>query len=296
MKLQGAYTAIVTPFNQDGSVDYGKLKALIDWQAESGITGIVPVGTTGESPTLENDEHLRVIEVTTEACRGKMQVIAGSGANATEEALMLTRRAQAIGVDASLQVTPYYNKPSQEGLYRHFSTIADVGVPVVLYNVPGRSGQEIAIETIERLAAHPNIVAVKEAGGSVDRVSAIRQVCDLAVLSGDDILTLPMMSVGALGVISVASNVIPQQVVDMVKAALSGDYQTAGDWHRKLYPLFTGMFLDTNPIPVKAAMAMTGRIDLVYRLPMCEPSASVLESLRTRLASLDCLPAEGAQS
>lgn len=294
MTLKGVYTAIVTPFNRDGAVDFGKLKALIDWQAENGIAGIVPVGTTGESPTLENEEHLRVIEVTAEACRGRMQVIAGSGANATQEALMLTRKAHDIGVDASLQVTPYYNKPSQEGLYRHFSTLADVGLPVVLYNVPGRSGQEIAIETIARLAEHPNIVAVKEAGGSVDRVSAIRQVCDLTVLSGDDILALPMMSVGAMGVISVASNVIPAQVVEMVRAALDGDFAKAGALHHKLYPLFTSLFLDTNPIPVKAAAAMLGRIEPVYRLPMCEPSQDVVDAVRQSLRDLGCLPAEGA--
>lgn len=289
MKLHGTYTAIVTPFNQDGSVDYGCLRDLIEWQAESHIDGIVAVGTTGESPTLTVDEHRRVIETTVDTCRGRLSVIAGTGANSTSEAVELTRHAREIGADASLQVTPYYNKPSQEGLYRHFSAVAELDIPVVLYNVPGRSGLEIAVETIARLAVHPGVVAVKEAGGSVDRVSAIRQACSIDVLSGDDSLTLPMLSVGAVGVVSVASNVVPTLVGQMVSAALKGDFAAAGTLHHRLYPLFRDLFLDTNPVPVKTAMAMMKRIEEVYRLPLCEPSSEVRETLRRTLQTLRIL-------
>jgi len=281
--FQGTYTAIVTPFNRDGSVDYGKLRALIDQQAAAGIAGIVPVGTTGESPTLDYDEHKKVIDITVEACRGRMQVIAGTGANSTSEAIELTRHALAAGADASLQVTPYYNKPNQEGLYRHFSALADLGLPVVLYNVPGRSSREIAIDTIVRLAKHPQVAAVKEAGGSVDRVSAILSQCNITVLSGDDSLTLPMMAVGARGVISVASNVAPKAVVDLVNLILKGRWEEARKEHLRLYRLFCDLFIDTNPIPVKAAMAMTGQIEEVYRLPMCEMSAELKAKLRKTL-------------
>ena len=270
--FQGAYTAIVTPFNRDGSVDYGKLRALIDLQIAGGIDGIVPVGTTGESPTLDFPEHEKVIEVTIAACRGRAKVIAGTGANSTSEALELTRHALKAGADATLQVTPYYNKPNQEGLYRHFAAVADLGLPVVLYNVPGRSGKEIDVSTVARLAKHPKIVAVKEAAGSVDRVSQILRACDITVLSGDDPLTLPMMSIGAKGVISVASNIVPKAVADLVHAALAGRWDEARQLHLRYYGLFTTMFIDTNPIPVKAAMAMTGLIEEVYRLPLCETS------------------------
>ncbi len=285
--FQGAYTAIVTPFNRDGSVDYGKLRELIGLQIAGGIDGIVPVGTTGESPTLDFPEHEKVIEMTIDACRGRIKVIAGTGANSTSEALELTRHALKAGADASLQVTPYYNKPNQEGLYRHFSAVADLGLPVVLYNVPGRSAREIDVATVARLAKHPKIAAVKEAGGSVDRVSQILRACDITVLSGDDSLTLPMMSVGARGVISVASNIAPKPVADLVDAALAGRWEEALRLHRQYYPLFADLFIDTNPIPIKAAMAMTGLIEEVYRLPLCEMSAP----LKQRLA--ECLKQVG---
>ena len=270
--FEGAYTAIVTPFNRDGSVDYGKLRALIDLQIAGGIDGIVPVGTTGESPTLDFPEHEKVIEVTIDACRGRAKVIAGTGANATSEALELTRHALKAGADGTLQVTPYYNKPNQEGLYRHFAAVADLGLPVVLYNVPGRSAREIDVATIARLAKHPKVVAVKEAGGSVDRVSQILRACNMTVLSGDDPLTLPMMAIGAKGVISVASNIAPKPVADMVHAALAGQWDEARRLHLRYHRLFTDLFVDTNPIPVKAAMAMAGLIEEVYRLPLCETS------------------------
>lgn len=287
--FKGVYTAIVTPFNEDGSVDYGCLRSLIDRQADAGVAGIVPVGTTGESPTLSYEEHSRVIDVTIEACAGRMQVIAGTGANSTREAIELTERAKSAGADGTLQVTPYYNKPTQEGLYRHFSAVADLGLPVVLYNVPGRSGVPIAIETIQRLAQHPSIVSVKEAGGSVDRVSAIKSCCEIGVLSGDDALTLPMMSVGADGVISVASNVVPQVMVSIVKAAAAGDYAKARKIHLAHHQLMSDMFLATNPIPVKAAMAMMGLCREVYRLPLCETSDEIKEQLQKTLESAGVL-------
>jgi 4-hydroxy-tetrahydrodipicolinate synthase len=285
----GTYTALVTPFNRDGSVDYVKLRALVEWQIAEGVDGVVPVGTTGESPTLEYDEHHRVIEEVAQAAAGRIKVIAGTGANSTAEALMLTREALAQGVDGTLQVCPYYNKPNQEGLYRHFSTIADLGLPVVLYNIPGRSGREIAVETVARLAGHGKIVAIKEAGGSVERVSAILDACGLTVLSGDDMLTLPMMSVGAQGVVSVASNLVPRLVGDLVRAATRGDLAAAGCLHARLYHLFRDLFIDTNPVPVKCAMAMTGRIEEIYRLPLCETSDKVRQQLRQTLRELQLI-------
>ncbi|MBI9020128.1 MAG: 4-hydroxy-tetrahydrodipicolinate synthase [Verrucomicrobia bacterium] len=282
--FQGAHTAIVTPFNTDGSVDYGKYRELIEFQIENGIDGIVPVGTTGESPTLNSAEHMKVIEETLAAVHGRVLVIAGTGANSTSEAIELTTLAKALGVDATLQVTPYYNKPNQEGLYRHFSAVADLGLPVVLYNVPGRSACEIAIETVARLAAHPSIVAVKEAGGKVERVKQTLNVCDIEVLSGDDALALPMMRDGALGVISVASNVVPNVVASLIHTALKGEWDAAQLLHDQYLNLFSGMFADTNPIPVKAALAMMGKIEEVYRLPLCEMSPEKRDALREILA------------
>lgn len=288
----GTYTAIITPFSVDGSVDYDALGRLIERQAAAGVAGIVPVGTTGESPTLSFDEHSRVIEHTIELCRGRMAVIAGTGANSTAEAVDLTRRALEAGADATLQVTPYYNKPNQEGLYRHFAAVAELGLPVVLYNVPGRTSREIAVETIARLSSHPSIAAVKEAGGSVDRVSAILDACDITVLSGDDPLTLPMMAVGATGVVSVASNVVPEAVVQLTSAMLEGDLRSAAQVHAKYYRLFCDMFMDTNPIPVKTAMAMMGLCEEAFRLPLCSMSDPLKDRLRGVLERLDILRPE----
>ncbi len=289
MTLTGTYTAIITPFNDDQSVDYGALKQLVAWQVENGVEGVVPVGTTGESPTLETSEHLKVITTTVEAADGKAQVIAGTGANSTSEALELTKAVLDMGIDATLQVTPYYNKPSAEGLFQHFSAVADLGIPVVLYNVPGRSAKEIPISVIKRLASHPNMIAVKEAGGSVDRVSAIRDVCDLTVLSGDDSLALPMISVGASGVISVAANIIPKEMSTLVRLALAGNFTKALEMHRTYYRLFNDMFVETNPIPVKAAMAMMGLINEVYRLPLCRLAPESRQILSKTLQSAGIL-------
>lgn len=288
MTFAGAFTALVTPFDTNGEVDYGKLRELVEQQAEAGIDGVVPVGTTGESPTLTVDEHLRVIETTVEAAAGRMQVIAGTGANCTREALELTEQARDAGIDGSLQVTPYYNKPNQQGLIRHFSAVADLGVPVVLYNIPGRTGRAIEIETLLELAGHPHIAAVKEAAGSVDRVSAIASQCDLTVLSGDDSLTFPMMAVGGKGVISVASNLIPATVANMVHMALDGRWDEARELHLRCFPLFDSLLsLDTNPIPIKAAMALRGMIEEVYRLPLCATGDDNRRALQALLETCD---------
>lgn len=283
MMMQGVYTALVTPFRH-GKVDYEALEALLEQQISGRVAGVVPVGTTGESPTLSPAEHIEVIARTVEIVNHRCQVIAGSGANSTAEAIHLTLEAKAAGADASLQVTPYYNKPTQEGIYRHFSVIADrTQLPVVLYNVPGRTGVPIAVETVARLAANPLVAAVKEAAGSVDRVSAIKDCCDLTVLSGDDSLTLPMISVGASGIISVASNLIPGELSTMVDLALKGDMKAAMAMHRKYYPLFRDLFIESNPIPVKAALGFTGAIEPEYRLPLCELSAAHADALRATL-------------
>jgi 4-hydroxy-tetrahydrodipicolinate synthase len=289
MTLTGTYTAIITPFNADGSVDYTALRNFVQWQIANGVSGLVPVGTTGESPTLDIHEHIKVITTTVEAAAGQATIIAGTGANSTAEALELTREVLHVGVHATLQVTPYYNKPNSEGLYRHFSAVADLGLPVVLYNVPGRAGKEIPLDVVVRLAANPNVAAIKEAAGNVDRVSAIRDACELTVLSGDDSLTLPMISVGASGVISVASNVIPKEMSALVRLALAGDMPGARELHRTFYPLFRDLFIDTNPIPVKAALALMGRIGAVYRLPLCEPTEKAREQLARTLRSLGLL-------
>lgn len=287
--LQGTYTAIVTPFTADGNVDFDKFRELIDIQADAGIDGIVPVGTTGESPSLNYEEHNQIIETAIEAANGRMQVIAGTGANSTREAVALTEHALKAGADATLQVTPYYNKPNQEGLFMHFSAVADLGLPVVLYNVPGRTSREIAIDTIVKLSEHPHVTAVKEAGGSVDRVSDILDRCDITVLSGDDSLTLPMMSVGARGLISVASNIAPRPLVELTHLALEGKWDEALAIHRKYYRLFCDIFIDTNPIPIKAAMAMAGIIEDVYRLPLCKLSDDKKTVLKATLAKADLL-------
>jgi len=285
----GAYTAIATPFRADGSFDEEAFRALIDRQAEAGVDGIVPVGTTGESPTLGMREHARVVELAVEACRGRLKVIAGTGANSTSEAIELTQHALEAGTDGTLQVTPYYNKPMQKGLIAHFSAVADLGLPDVLYNVPGRTSREIAVETVAELAGHPHIVAVKDAGGSVERVSKTLARCAITVLSGDDALTLPMMAVGAQGVISVASNVIPGAVGRMVHAALDGKWPEACELHRRYYPLFEALFFETNPIPVKAALAMLGCIEETYRLPLTPMAADTRRALRNVMVNLELI-------
>ncbi len=285
-QLRGTYTAIVTPFTRNGDVDWARLRDLIEWQIASGVDGLVPVGTTGESPTLSMEEHARVVEETIAAVAGRCRVIAGTGANATSEALELTRHARDAGADATLQVTPYYNRPTSAGLIAHFTAVAELGLPVVLYNVPGRTGREIPMEVVLELAKHPGVIGIKEAAGNVDRVSRIARESDLAVLSGDDALALPMIAVGARGLISVASNVAPAEVVALVRAALDGRMDEARERHLRLHPLFGALFTETNPIPVKAALAMMGRIEEAYRLPLCAMEPGNRRALESVLRSL----------
>ena len=275
--LAGTYTALVTPFHK-GRVDEGAYQKLIRDQVRGGVDGIVPVGTTGESPSLGFDEHIWVIELAVQAAKGRIKVLAGTGANSTAEAIHLTRAAEAAGVDGSLQVTPYYNKPSQEGLFQHFKKIARATrLPIVLYSIPGRCNIAIEVPTVQRLAkACKNIVGSKEAGGDADRVSQLRAALGQAftILSGDDALTLPFMAVGAEGVISVASNIIPRQIAKMVNAFAAGKAAEALKLHQKYYPMFRDLFIETNPVPTKAALAMLGRCAEEYRLPLCKMSAA----------------------
>jgi 4-hydroxy-tetrahydrodipicolinate synthase len=280
----GVGVAIVTPF-RDGKLDVKRLQEQIDFQISSGVTFLVPVGTTGESPTLSHDEHERVISDVIQAARGRCKVMAGTGSNCTAEALRLTRWAAKEGADASLQVAPYYNKPTQRGFYEHFKAIAsEVGIPHCIYNIPGRSAKNIEPETIAKLAEIPNITMVKEATGSLDQCSQILNTTNLTVLSGDDSLTLPMMSIGAQGVISVAGNIVPGDLLAMVKAALDGDFVLAAKWHHKLFPLCRDMLsLATNPIPVKAAMMLLRRDTGELRLPMTALEPAELDVLRGTL-------------
>lgn len=277
--FNGAYTAIVTPFTRNGAVDEPRLKTLVETQIAAGIDGLVPCGTTGESPTLSHEEHDRVVELVVKFAAGRCKVMAGTGSNSTDEAITLTKHAKQAGADASLQVAPYYNKPTQAGLYAHFRAVAEQGgLPIVIYNIPGRCGVDVSNDTIAKLRRDlPNlVVGLKEATGNVDRVSQIRALVDpdFTILSGDDSLTLPMMSVGAQGVISVASNVVPRDVADMAHTALKGNFAQALKVHARLFPLFKDLFIETNPIPVKAALAMLGQLDECYRLPLA-PMADV---------------------
>jgi 4-hydroxy-tetrahydrodipicolinate synthase len=284
--LTGTYTAIVTPF-RGGKVDAEGLKRVIEMQVRGGVDGIVPVGTTGESPTLDYKEHIEVIARSVEYARGRIHVMAGTGGNSTSEAVYLTREAEKVGADSSLQVAPYYNKPTQEGLFQHFLEISRVSkLPIILYSVPSRCGVEIGVETVRRLAAAtPRIIGIKEAGGNADRVSQLRAALGrkFTILSGDDSLTLPFMSVGAHGVVSVASNVVPKQVARMVSAFRAGDMTAALKFHEQLYPLFKDLFIESNPIPAKAALAMMGVIEEEYRLPMSPINAKNREILKATL-------------
>jgi 4-hydroxy-tetrahydrodipicolinate synthase len=289
----GTYTAIVTPF-KNGKLDEAALERLVKAQVRGGVDGIVPVGTTGESPTVDYEEHIRIIALSVGFAAGKIKVLAGTGANATREAIHLTQAAEKAGADGSLQVAPYYNKPSQEGLFQHFHAIARATkLPLVLYSIPGRCGIEIAVDTVKRLAGDcMNIVGIKEAGGNADRVSQLRAALGARfnILSGDDSLTLPFMAVGADGVISVASNVIPREVSDMVKAFAQGKASVSLKLHQKFYPLFKDLFVETNPVPVKAALAMLGQMEEEYRLPLVPLSAASREVLRKSLQATGLLP------
>jgi len=274
--FKGSIVAIVTPF-KNGKVDEKKLRELIEFQIKNGTSGIVPCGTTGESATLSFEEHERVIEITIEQVNKRVPVIAGTGSNSTQEAIMLTKQAASSGADASLQVSPYYNRPTQRGLYEHFKAVADsVKIPIILYNIAGRTGVNIEAETIAHLARDcKNIVAVKEASGNLDQMSRIRQLCprSFSLISGDDGLTLPVLSIGGIGIISVVANIVPRDVADLVKAFAQGNLKKAQELHYKLLPLIKAVFLETNPIPVKTAMGLLGMCSADLRLPMCKMSA-----------------------
>jgi 4-hydroxy-tetrahydrodipicolinate synthase len=287
----GLSVAIVTPLKND-QVDYKALADAVEWQISQGTDTLVPVGTTGESPTLDHEEHDRVIATVIEVAAGRIQVMAGTGSNSTAEAIRLTKAAQRAGATGSLQVGPYYNKPTQEGYYQHFAAIAKATeLPLVLYNIPGRTGSNITPETIARLANDfPTIVAVKEATGSLDQASAIGALCDIAILSGDDSLTLPLMSVGGKGVVSVVGNIVPADMKAMVKAYAAGDHASALKWHRKLFPLCRDLLsVATNPIPVKCAMKMLGMGTGEVRLPMVALDAAGEEKIRQTLVAYGLL-------
>jgi len=272
MQFRGCGTALVTPFKQDGSIDETALRNLVAWQVESGIDFLVPCGTTGETPTLSHDEWLQVIDITVEVVAGRVPIVAGATSNSTQDAMCKAKEvATRPGVDGILTASPYYNKPTQEGQYRHFRAIAEaVDKPIILYNVPGRTGANIEPGTLARLAEVPNIAGVKEASGNISQMA---EVCNavpetFAVLSGDDAVTLPLIALGGVGIISVASNEIPREMSEMARAALANDWETARRIHRKYLPLMLANFIESNPLPVKAVLAMMGRIEEVYRLPM----------------------------
>ncbi len=287
----GLSVALITPFDQNGQVDFERLAQQVQFQIDAGTTCVCPVGTTGESPTLSHEEHDQVIAETVKAAAGRIKVMAGTGSNSTEEALRLTRFAQKAGADAALVVAPYYNKPTQEGLFQHYKALAEaVDIPLCVYNIPGRTGRNIEPETIVRLAQFPNIAMVKEATGSMDQASQILCETDLTVLSGDDSLTLPLLSIGGRGVISVVGNIVPQDMKALIDAFERGDLAEAQRWHRKLFPLCRDMLsLATNPIPVKAAMRLLGRDSGVLRLPMTPLDENQEKQLRNTLAGYGLL-------
>ena len=282
--FKGAITAIVTPFMEDESVDEKALRNLVNFQIKNNIDGIVPCGTTGESPTLSDEEQVKVVKIVVDAVNGKVPVIAGAGSNSTKHAVEMTKKVADAGADASLQVCPYYNKPTQEGLFRHFSAIAkSVDIPIIVYNIKGRTGINMETPTLARLAReHSNIVAVKEASGDINQMQDVLNTLpkEFDVLSGDDNMTFPLMKLGGKGVISVASNIIPNEIHKLAEYALKGDFKKAEELHNRLMPLFKGIFIETNPIPIKAALAMKGMIKEVYRLPMCEMMPENKEKLK----------------
>ncbi|MDO8434625.1 MAG: 4-hydroxy-tetrahydrodipicolinate synthase [Candidatus Binatus sp.] len=283
--FNGALTALVTPF-RDGSVDETALRDLIEWQIQSGIDGLVPCGSTGESATLSHSEHDAVIKITIEQTRRRVPVVAGTGSNSTAEAIRLTAAAREMGADGALLISPYYNKPTQDGIFRHYKTIAaSVDLPLIVYNIPGRTGSNIAPETFARLAEIKNVVGVKEASGSMDQSSDILHLCGekLTILSGDDALTLPLMSLGAKGVISTTSNIMPREMHDLAAAALGKDFDRAREIHFQMLPVMRALFIETNPIPVKQALAFMGKCANELRMPLVTMTAGLAEKLRTAM-------------
>lgn len=295
--FKGSIVALVTPFT-NGKVDKEKLKELVEFQIENGTSGIVPCGTTGESPTLDNDEHHEVIKICVDAASKRVPIIAGTGSNSTTEAIELTQNAAQSGADGVLVVTPYYNKPTQKGLYLHFKAVAEsVDIPVILYNIESRTARNIETETVAKLANDcKNIIGVKEASGSLEQAKAVRKACgnNFTILSGDDALTLPMMELGGIGVISVVANVVPADVIAMINAFNEGDKQTANAINAKLEPLVKAMFIETNPVPVKTAMGLLGVCAPDVRLPLCEMDEDNLEKLKTALRNYGLLKGQPA--
>jgi len=285
-KFQGSFVALVTPF-RNGNVDEPKLRELVEFHVTHGTDGIIPCGTTGESPTLSHHEHKRVVEVVMEAARGRIKVVPGTGSNSTAEAVELTRHAERAGAAGALVVNPYYNRPTQEGLYRHFRAVAEaVAIPILVYNIQSRTAVNVETATLERLVRDAkNVAGVKEASGSLDQMSQVIAACgpDFSVLSGDDNITLPLLAIGGHGVVSVIANILPRETAEMVHAALDGDWKRARDLHYRLFPLARAAFLETNPIPIKEAMGMAGMIEPEFRLPMCRMSDANRERLRAVL-------------
>lgn len=281
----GAWTALITPFTKDGSLDEEALRRLVNFQIVKGITGLVPLGTTGESPTMLADEDRRVVEIVLEESRQRVRVVAGTGSNSTAEAVHYTEVAKAIGADACLVVTPYYNKPTPNGLKLHFKAVADVGLPVIVYNIKGRCGVNIDTDTLMEIAKHPMIVGVKEASGDIEQMKEVlaRRPADFTVLSGDDNMTFPLMQEGGDGIISVAANIIPDQVVELVGLAANGAWEEARRLNERLANLFRHMFIETNPVPLKYCAYRMGLCELAYRLPMCEPTKASKKALDTML-------------
>jgi len=292
--FQGSLVAMVTPF-RDGQVDEAKLVELVEFHVKNGTDGLVPCGTTGESPTLSHEEHKRVVEIVVKAAAGRIPVVAGTGSNSTAEAVDMTVHAAKVGATGALLVSPYYNKPTQQGLYEHFRAIAQAApeLPLILYNIQGRTAVNIETDTLARLAQIPNIVGVKEASGSLDQMTSVVLACgpEFTMLSGDDSLTLPLMAVGGRGVISVLANLMPREVAELTHAALDGDWKRAREVHWRLFPICRAMFIETNPIPVKEAMAMLGMIRAEWRLPMCPMSDPNRERLRKVLVQAGVLKA-----
>ncbi len=284
--FQGSFVAMVTPF-RNGKVDEAKLRELVEFHIAHGTDGLIPCGTTGESPGLTHDEHRRIVEVVIEAARGRIRVVPGTGSNSTAEAIGLTKHAERAGAAGALVVNPYYNKPTQEGLYRHFRAVAEsVAIPILVYNIQSRTAVNVETDTLARLVRDvASVAGVKEASGSLDQMSQVIAACgpDFSVLSGDDNITLPLLAIGGSGVVSVIANIVPRETADLVHAALDGDWKRARDLHYRLFPLARAAFLETNPIPIKEAMAMAGMLEPEFRLPMCRMSDANREKLRAIL-------------
>lgn len=291
-RLQGSFVALITPFTDSGKVDEAALRALVDWHVESGTAGLVPCGTTGESATLSHEEHLDVLRIVVEQVDGKVPVIAGTGSNATWEAIELTKAAEALGVTASLQITPYYNKPTQAGLIRHFEAIADAtNLPLILYNVPSRTAVNLRPETVAKLAKRENVIGIKEACGDLEQIARVRELCgdDFLILSGEDAQNVEIMALGGRGAISVTANVVPQQMAKCCEMMLAGRQDEAAAVHKELMPLHQVLFVETNPIPVKTALAMMGRCAENLRLPLCNMAKDTRAKLQQTLQEFGLL-------